>query len=164
MKLSGILFIALIAATTASAQQDPTAAPAGAKPILTLLGEGVQIYACKDTPTGPAWTFTAPQATLLNHTTKAGTHFAGPTWTLTDGSSVKGKLLATSPSPDPNAIPWLLLQAAETKGPGTLSTVAYIRRSETQGGKARTTGCDAAHLGTADQVPYKATYTFYTAQ
>lgn len=160
--LKGILAISLLTAS-ASAQIDPTATPAGAKAILTLTGVGVQIYACTSQATGPAWTFVAPQAKLLDGKTEAGTHSAGPAWTLKDGSSVKGQVVGTKPSPDADAIPWLLLKAVETRGPGALAEVTYIRRSDTSGGKAHATGCDATHLGATDQVRYTAAYTFYVA-
>jgi hypothetical protein len=160
--LKGIVAVSLLA-VSASAQTDPTVAPAGAKAVLTLAGVGVQIYTCTSQAAGPAWTFVAPQAKLLDSTTEMGTHSAGPTWTLKDGSSVKGQVVGTKPSPNADAIPWLLLKAVETKGPGALAQVTYIRRSETSGGKARAVGCDAAHLGATDQVPYTATYTFYVA-
>jgi hypothetical protein len=155
-----ILLVGLSA--IAAAQTDSTTPPPSTKPLLTLRGEGVQIYTCKQTPTGPAWVFTAPQAKLFEGLAERGTHAAGPNWTLTDGSSIRGKLLATSPSPDPNAIPWLLLQAADARG--TLAAVTHIRRSETHGGKAPNTGCDTIHLGTTGQVPYTAIYTFYASQ
>lgn len=161
--LPGLLALTLFAVTL-GAQTDPTAPPEGAKSLLALTGVGFQVYTCKASPDGPAWTFVAPQAKLLDaHGAEAGLHGIGPAWTLADGSSVKGQLLATQPSPGTTAIPWLLLKAVETKGSGALSKVAYIRRSETKGGKARTTGCDKAHLDATDLVPYKATYTFYSA-
>jgi hypothetical protein len=158
--LKGTLALSLLT-PSASAQADPTAAPAGAKAVLRLTGVGVQIYTCTSTAAGPAWTFVAPQAKLLDQTTEAGIHGAGPMWTLKDGSSVKGQVVGTKPSPDADAIPWLLLKALGPKGPGALAQVAYIRRSDTSGGKAHAVGCDAAHLGATDRVPYTATYTFY---
>jgi hypothetical protein len=150
---------------TAAVQPAPTAAPAGTKALMTLTGKGIQMYACKAQPTGPAWTFVAPQAKLLDdHGAEVGTHSAGPTWTLKDGSSVKGQLITSTPSPDPNAIPWLLLKSVPASGTGSLSAVQYIRRSNTVGGKAPATGCDATHPEAASaQVQYKAVYTFYTA-
>jgi hypothetical protein len=150
-------------AEPAAAQADPTATPAGTKRLLQLTGVGVQIYNCREQPGGPAWFFVAPQAKLLDGSTEKGSHSAGPTWALNDGSSVKGQLLATRPSPDPDAIPWLLLKAVENSGSGALTQVRYIRRSDTSGGKAPSTGCDVTHLGSTIQVPYKATYSFYTA-
>jgi hypothetical protein len=161
--LAGFLVLSSLAAPPLGAQTDPTAPPAGAKPIRTLMGVGVQTYSCEDEAGGPTWSFVAPAATLFDNATEAGTHSAGPTWTLKDGSQVKGLVIATKPSSDANAIPWLLLKAVETSGSGALAQVNYIRRSDTSGGKARATGCDATHLGLTDRVPYKATYTFYIA-
>jgi hypothetical protein len=158
-----ILIMSSLIAAPLEAQADPTAAPAGAKVLLELKGVGVQIYACKDQAGGPAWSFVAPQAKLLDGTAETGTHSAGPTWTLKDGSWVKGQVIANKPSPEAGAVPWLLLKAGATSGSGALAEVKYIRRSDTSGGNASTTGCDAAHLGATDQVPYTATYTFYVA-
>jgi hypothetical protein len=151
----------LLVSTTSG--QDPTFAPAGSKTLLTLTGIGVQIYTCKNQTTEPAWSFVGPQAKLFDHETDVGSHGVGPTWTLKDGSWVKGQLIATKQSPDANAIPWLLLKASEANGPGALAEVKYIRRSDTVGGKARTTGCDVKHFGVVDEIPYKAVYTFYDA-
>jgi hypothetical protein len=151
-----LLFVAPAVAQTA-----PADAPAGAKALLTLTGVGFQVYACKASPAGPAWTLVAPQAKLVDeHGAEVGFHGKGPAWTLNHGGSVKGELVATQPSHDPKAIPWLLLKAVEAKG--TLGGVQFIRRSETKGGKARATGCDKGHLDATDLVGYKATYTFYT--
>jgi hypothetical protein len=160
--LAGMVMLSSLTVTVA-AQTDSTAAPAGAKELLKLTGVGVQIYTCKNQATGPAWSFVAPQAKLMDDATEVGTHSAGPTWTLKDGSSVKGEVIGTKPSPDADAIPWLLLKAAGTGGSGEFSAVKFIRRSDTSGGKAHATGCDADHLGSVDQVPYKAIYTFYVA-
>jgi hypothetical protein len=157
-----MLGVLVAAPAAARAQTDPTAPPAGTTALLELTGVGVQIYVCKDQPGGPAWAFVAPEANLMDHATEAGTHSAGPTWTLKDGSQVKGQVVATRPAPDADAIPWLLLKAVETSGLGKFAGVRYIRRSDTSGGKARAGGCDASHLGSTDRVPYKATYTFYT--
>jgi hypothetical protein len=163
MKLPGILFIALLsAAVPAIAQQDPGGPPPNAKPFLTLTGVGTQNYACTQQLGGPTWTFTGPEAELRDASdAPVGTHGAGPIWKYKDGSSAKGKLLATIPSTDPNAIPWLLLKAGESKGPGVLAGVTFIRRIDTSGGKAPETPCA---LSATEKVPYKATYAFYAAQ
>src|SRR5580704_11996566 len=128
--LAGMVMLSSLTITVA-AQTDPSAAPAGTKALLTLTGVGVQIYTCKNQAAGPAWSFVAPQAKLADDATEVGTHSAGPTWTLKDGSSVKGEVIATKPSPDADAIPWLLLKAAGTGGSGRLSEVKYVRRSDT---------------------------------
>ena len=68
---------------------------------------------------------------------------------------------AKVPSPDPTAIPWLLLSAVSTGGPGKLADVTSIQRLNTSGGVAPATGCDAGHVGTNARVPYSADYLFY---
>lgn len=108
--------------------------------------------------------FQAPEATLVDTQTGSpvGTHGAGPTWTWKDGSSVKGEVAQKVPSPDADSIPWLLLRAKPASQPGALASVVWVRRSDTRGGTAPTSGCDAGHEGTTTRVRYTATYTFYT--
>jgi Protein of unknown function (DUF3455) len=122
-------------------------------------GVGVQIYAWN--AASSSWVFQAPSAVLFHEETGvAGIHYAGPTWQSTDGSKVVGKRLAGA-TVNPNAIPWLLLQAASTAGEGLFSDVTYIQRLRTRGGLAPTTS------GTVDGqqvlVPYSAEYVFYKA-
>src|SRR5215813_12426729 len=123
-----ILFAVLI--STAFAQQTPTSIdlPAGTHELLLQAkGEGVQIYTC----TNGKWTLKEPDAKLLDtQGTAIGTHTAGPTWRLTDGSEVKGKAIATQPSPEAGSVPWLLLQAVPDSGSGKFSDVTYIRRTD----------------------------------
>jgi hypothetical protein len=47
---------------------------------------------------------------------------------------------------------------------GMLATPAYIRRVDTKGGVAPSTGCDASHVSERTRVPYSATYQFFGAQ
>src|SRR5262249_9676218 len=76
-----------------------------------LQGDGVQIYDCKATATGYAWTFRAPEASLLDEGGEVvGAHYVGPTWQYEDGSSVVAAKKA-GVTVDPTAIPWLLLKA-----------------------------------------------------
>src|ERR671916_145249 len=116
-----------------------------------LLGIGAQVYACRASATAPSgyeWTFTAPAAVLLDDAGAiAGTHFAGPTWLANDGSSVVGTVLERSPSPDPGAIPWLLLRGTAAGAPGIFGDAAYIQRLDTVGGVAPMNGCDEGHVG-----------------
>jgi hypothetical protein len=159
-----ILATTLPLAAIATAQ-NPTIPPPSQHPILTVTGKGVQIYTCQQTPTGPQWVFQAPEATLTDSSgNQVGTHGAGPIWNSKDGSSVKGELLQKSASPEPTAIPWLLLKAADTSGSGIMTRVEFIRRSDTHGGIAPATGCDTQHLTATARVPYTATYTFYSAK
>lgn len=148
------------------------AAPASTPPAIALPGErrvvlkafakGVQIYACKPAASAPTvfeWTLQAPDANLFDESgQRIGSHFAGPTWQLTDGSKVVGKLRNKADSPDATAIPWLLLDAKPAESTGVLREVAYIQRVETSGGKAPPSGCDAAHAGAEARVEYAATY------
>ncbi|HEX4576236.1 MAG TPA: DUF3455 domain-containing protein [Edaphobacter sp.] len=151
--------------TTAATAQNPTDPPPSQHPILTVTGKGVQIYTCQQTPSGPQWAFQAPEATLTDASgNPVGSHGAGPIWKSLDGSAVKGELLQKSPSPEPTAIPWLLLKAVSPSGSGIMTRVEFIRRSDTHGGIAPITGCDAQHLAVTARVPYTATYTFYSAK
>ncbi|HXU83717.1 MAG TPA: DUF3455 domain-containing protein [Polyangia bacterium] len=145
------------------AQLEP---PAGATLMLRYRAEGTQIYTCKATEgaaTGFAWSFKAPQATLLDDGCKpVGTHFAGPTWKLNaDESAVIGAKAAEAPSPSPNSIPWLLLKATSTNGQGLMTSVVAVQRVDTVGGVAPADQCSAATVGTELKVPYTATYYFY---
>ena len=124
----------------------------------------MQIYTCTQTPDGPKWVLTGPDARLLDDSGKViGTHFAGPTWKLNDGGQVQG-IKMTDYQQEPNSVPWLLLRAKAGTAEGSLATVAFIRRSETKGGVAPAKGCkspkDVSHAVPA-RVPYTATYTFY---
>ena len=65
---------------------------------------------------------------------------------------------------DKDAIPWLLLTAAEHSGSGLMNSVTHIQRLNTKGGKAPAAGCDASHVGDETRVPYTADYFFYGNQ
>jgi hypothetical protein len=146
--------------------QDSTQPPTGQQVVLTVKGDGVQIYVCKQPVDGAAeWVFQAPEAKLLDAAGKeVGSHGAGPFWKSVDGSLLKGQVVANSKAPDPGAIAWLLLKASAHEGDGVFSKVEYIRRSETHGGVAPAGGCDAEHLNRTVRVPYTARYAFYAAK
>lgn len=162
------LFPALVAAAMLlsaqpSAQQVPARLqpPASEHLFLTLHAKGDQIYTCKTGATRVAWYLTAPDAQLFYTEGKPfGKHFAGPTWQASDGSRVTGKAVADVPSPDPNSIPWLLLQVASHEGTGVLSHATSIQRINTKGGKAPDS-CDEKEAGKELRVPYSADYLFY---
>lgn len=149
----------LLLCSTAIAQQAPVSidVPAGATLLLEAKGDGAQIYTCTDAK----WTLKAPDAKLLDASGQPiGTHFAGPTWKLADGSEVKGKAIANQPAPDGSSIPWLLIQAVAGSGSGKFGSVAYIRRTETHGGAAPKAPCSSGEL----RVPYTAKYSFYVGK
>lgn len=137
------------------------AVPAGNRLGFYLDAEGQQVYVCQANATGFGFVLQAPDADLFwpnGHV--AGSHYAGPTWEALDGSTVVGSRVAAS-TPDPTAIPWLLLSAASHTGNGLMTNVSFIQRLDTVGGLAPTTGCDADHVGQTQGVDYTATYYFY---
>jgi len=133
------------------------AAPAETKIALHVYAEGVQIYRWN----GTAWAFVAPEALLFadseGHGT-VGTHYAGPTWESNSGSKVVGTVLDRC-TPNPDAIPWLLLDAVSSAGPGIFRRVTHIQRLNTVGGLAPTAPGDVP--GEEMRVPYTAEYVFY---
>jgi hypothetical protein len=159
--------VSFLALSVFSAAQDRTVPAAPAHIVYTAQGRGVQIYRCTQQDATFVWTFQSPEATLVEPKSqkRLGTHGAGPTWTWADGSTIAGKVMETSPSPDPDSIPWLLLSASPVgASSGALTRVALVRRSDTHGGNAPATGCDAQHVSATLRVPYSATYTFYAAR
>jgi hypothetical protein len=141
--------------------------PAGQVLAISANGIGVQIYECtavKDDPARFSWTLKTPEADLRYKAgKKLGKHYAGPTWEAIDGSKVVGDLVARDDGPDANAIPWLLLRAKSTSGPGVFNATLSIQRLRTVGGKAPASGCDQSHSGQEVRVPYSADYYFYAA-
>jgi hypothetical protein len=137
--------------------------PAGARVVLQAKGDGAQVYVCTAGNDGQKWVLKAPDAKLLDAAGKTmGSHFAGPTWRLEDGSQVQGELMASQPAAQAGSIAWLLLRAKAGTATGSLAEVAFIRRTETQGGAAPASGCaDAQDAGATVRVAYTATYTFY---
>lgn len=138
--------------------------PQGAKLVLHVHAKGDQVYTCKGDAGQFSWVLKAPDAELMDESGKViGRHFAGPAWQLNDGSKVTGKLAARFDSPDASAVPWLLLTAVDHSGSGPMSSVSYIQRLNTKGGKAPAAGCDAAHSGAETRVAYSADYLFYSS-
>jgi Protein of unknown function (DUF3455) len=129
---------------------------------------GVQIYDCqagRDDPMRADWTFRAPEAELRDPGGRLiGRHYAGPTWEALDGSKIVGEVVARHDSPDPTAIPWLLLRVKSATGQGLFSQTISVQRLDTAGGKAPAIGCDQAQVGQEARVPYAADYFFYVAK
>jgi hypothetical protein len=153
----------------------PTAGPAAAAPSrhpdlgdcqnLEVQGEtaffhvyavGVQIYRWN----GTTWSLVGPDAVLYadpGHHAVVGTHYAGPTWETTSGSKVVASVLDRCTA-DADAVPWLLLEAVSTEGPGAFQKVTFIQRVNTTGGLAPAPG---GTVGDEVRVPYTAEYFFY---
>ena len=131
--------------------------PAGSKLAFHVYASGVQIYRW----TGTSWAFVGPEAVLTadaGGNGVVGIHYGGPTWESNSGSKVIGTLLQPC-TPDPNAIPWLLLGAVRTEGPGIFERVTFIQRVNTVGGNAPSS--PGSFAGEEARVPYTTEYFFY---
>ena len=130
--------------------------PTGNRLYFHAFGVGVQIYRWN----GSSWDFVAPEAVSHAHDGiqgVAGIHFGGPTWVSVSGSKVVGTVIDHC-TPDPDAIPWLLLKASP-EGPGIFESATYLQRLHTVGGIAP--GERGDFLGQLARVPYTADYLFY---
>jgi hypothetical protein len=132
---------------------------------------GTQNYSCAAAKegTGYAWTLTGPEAALSGSGgSPMGKHFASPAgaaapeWQTPDGTYIVAhKLAAFTPSGTTGAVPWLLLQVDGKGGAGSLAGAQYVQRVNTHGGVAPAAGCDQAHAGATQKVPYNADYFFF---
>ena len=112
---------------------------------------------------GTAWTFVEPSAVLFadaDGSGAVGIHYSGPTWNV-NGSKVVGTVLEKC-TPAANSIPWLLLGAVSTDGPGVFQKTAFIHRVNTAGGLAPS--APGTVTGEITSVPYTAEYLFYRGQ
>jgi Protein of unknown function (DUF3455) len=155
---------ACVALASPALSQTPVATPpasfdvAGRATLLTAHGVGAQIYECKPSPTGGnVWTFREPVASLIAEGLTIGRHYAGPTWDLAQGGSVRGKQAATVPGAMAADIPLLKLEVIEHHGDGPLNAATLVLRLNTKGG-VLSGACDRA--GELRPVPYSADYLF----
>jgi len=154
--------------------------PSGVRKLFELRATGVQIYVCElrreqQNEASFGWAFSRPEAVLLDASGKragqhgkgpswgerAGRHDIRPSWALNDGSQIEGEVTAQKASPQPDAIPWLLLKVISHSGTGKLEPVTFVRRVDTIGGVAPQGGCDSAHAEEEKRVPYNANYEFF---
>lgn len=170
---SAALLLLLCAAAALSARADNShrapdlppicekiAPPADNRVVVRVFATGVQIYQWN----GSAWAFIAPVATLFSdahHHSQVGTHFAtpaGPAWESKSGSRVVEQRVDGC-TPDPTAIPWLLLRTISEEGKGIFNGVSVVQRVNTVGGIAPSEA--GTSVGEERQVPYTAEYVFY---
>ncbi len=142
---------------------DAIQAPTGEEVVLYAHATGSQIYTCQTASDGKfSWTLKAPDAELHGRNDKViGSHSAGPSWKLKDGSEVTGKAAAHVESLDGESIPWLLVKVVSHSGNGQLANVTTIQRVHTHGGQPPAEGCDAAHRDAETKSAYSADYYFY---
>src|SRR4051812_13685188 len=125
-----------------------------------VYADGVQVYRWD----GLSWVFVEPIATLFanaNYNGKVGKHYVGPTWESNSGGKVVAARMYGC-QPDATAIPWLLLEAVSTSGPGIYNSVTYVQRVNTKGGVAP--AGPGSFIGETVQIPYTAEYYFYREQ
>jgi hypothetical protein len=159
--LTRLGFMAACAVWTlpAAAQTPEAIAVPGETLIATFHAEGAQVYECKADGSGKlAWQFREPIATLLADGNTVGRHYAGPSWELTDGSAVTGKVASRAPGASTGDIPLLKLEVTAQRGSGQLTGVTTIQRLKTRGGAADGA---CATAGAFLSVPYSAEYTFF---
>jgi len=163
----GALAMTLAGVATAGPFPPPApqdiAVPEGQQLFLIGHAVGVQIHTC--TPSG--WSFVGPRANLYDDNGHLlATHFGGPSWQARDGSLVRAAA-DRRVTPDPTAIPWLRLAVTfATAGPDgdRLERTEYIQRIATTGGLAPPAAdCNESTVGTTEEVPYTADYTFWKA-
>ena len=159
------------AASAFAQQHSLQASTAGLTQVEQTFGKGVQIYTCQTVSGAPTWVFLGPSAILYqtpanspNGPEQVATHSTGPVWQWSDSSGLFGTTVLSEPSSNANSIPQLLLSVQHFGAAnGVLSGVNYVTRTNTYGGIAPVSGCDAEHSGTVADVPYTAIYTFYKA-
>ena len=161
--LAGAIAAAGLLACPVAGVAAPIVAPAefgvgSLAPVLIAHGVGAQIYECKaDKGGAPVWTFREPIATLTRDGKTIGRHYAGPSWSLDDGGTIHGKMLASLPGGAPGDIPLLKLGVAARSGAGVLKDVKLVLRLNTQGGSV---SGPCASLGDLRAEPYAADYIF----
>jgi hypothetical protein len=136
---------------------DTLRVPAGSKLAFHAYARGLQVYRWD----GRTWNLVGPSATLFADAegkAAVGTHYTGPTWKGTSGSTVAGAVSERC-TPNPDAIPWLLLRAVSSQGPSVFQGVTHIQRVNTVGGKAPTE--NGSFMDQVGEMPYTAEYFFY---
>ncbi len=126
--------------------------------VLSVHAEGAQVYECKADASGQlGWSFREPVAILINGGHTVGRHYAGPTWELTDGSMVQGKLAASAPGATTDDVGLLKLDVVAHRGTGALSDATTVLRLHTRGGGLKG-ACPA--VGDLRAASYSADYVF----
>ncbi|WP_210253026.1 DUF3455 domain-containing protein, partial [Beijerinckia sp. L45] len=136
---------------------DPVAVKNGIT-ILTLQAVGVQIYECSAVGSvGAKWLLLEPLATLLKDGKTVGRHYAGPTWELSLGEAIVGKVDGEKLGSTSADVSQLRLQVIGRSGGGPLIKADVVQRLNTYGG-AFAGPCNA--IGSFHLEPYSADYVF----
>jgi len=156
---SGPTLATQASAKSASTQAVPPAAAdalaVNGSVLLTVHAHGYQIYSRVAADT---WKLKAPDAEFSSDDGVKGKHYAGPTWETADGSKVVAVKIAERPSPEPDAVPWLLLRVVSHEGNGPIGAATFVKRINTTGGKLPE---ERPKEDNEIHVPYTADYIFY---
>lgn len=152
--------VMMLPAVVTKAEVKTVFASPGEKLVASIHAQGAQVYECKADAAGKlVWQFREPIATLMVDGKTVGRHFAGPSWELSDGSAVTGKVSGRAPGATASDIPMLRLEVTSQRGSGLLSGATTIHRLNTKGGFVQGS-CEQA--GEFLNAPYSADYLFYT--
>lgn len=155
---ASVTLLFFVSPSPVGAQASDIVAAPNTTQVLKVLAEGAQIYECKIDKDGKlVWQFREPIAALILDGKTIGRHFAGPTWELSDGSAVAGKITASTAGATAGDIPWLRLEATAHRGNGQLSDITVIQRINTKGGAVKG-DCTAAGILVSE--PYSSEYVF----
>jgi len=136
------------------------APPEASVEVLRLRGQGSQIFRCESQAAAMRWVYRLPEAELRDGQGKlAVRHGANLSFEHVDGSRVFGEIVDHVPSPNDDALPWLLLKT-RAYGIGALSDITYVERINTAGGMPPAS-CDAAQLNQVLRVPFSADFVFF---
>lgn len=150
--------VAVCVLTTPRAEAGETFGLADADRIAVFHAQGAQIYQCLQENGGSLhWKFKEPIASLFDAGKSVGRHYAGPSWEFVDGTVVRAKATAQSPSHAENSIPHLILSVTFSKGTD-IAEAKSILRVNTKGGVAP---ARCSEPGAFLSVPYSADYAFY---
>jgi len=165
---------ALVVLTLAAAQTYPVAAqdappPAALQPppgnvfVYSMRADGDRIYVCEAGAGGDyAWASRGPDATLQNRLGEpVGRYTAGPTWSASDGSSMRGEVRQSVEGPRRRATPWLLFEISSRGGSGIFSSVTYVQEVQTIGGLPPGEPCTQSQSGQERRVDFNALYNFF---
>ena len=164
--LSAVAVLGACASMSSPTVPSQLQAPAGEKLASMASAKGVQIYRCTPAAAGKnEWRYVNPEATLFDKGgAEIGSHSGspnGPVWTAKDGSTVTGRMKASSDAPG-YAIPWLLLERQAASGSGVYSNVTSIQRVNTTGGRPPEGACSDNQKDLTIRVNYTADYYYYT--
>lgn len=128
-----ILFVLLLPSGVAMSRQLPFRGTPRKEFILHA--EGQQIYLCRRLSTGALeWKLDEPAAELFEGHVYYGVHSAGPSWSLSDGSSIRAMVMEVTQPARSIDVPLLHLKVIQHGGSGLLSGVRYVDRVQTAGG------------------------------